>query len=299
MKILTRSPLSSATLYMLLYTLTFSALWACIRHLSSDIHPLVLVFFRTFFGMIFILPVLLKIKLPAFSSGLYPLYFLRGVFNITSVIGAFITLSYIPMADAVAFSYIAPIFATILAVFILKEKIGKHRIFAILIAFIGVIILIRPGFQVINVGIVTALGAAVCFAATLICVKILTRYESPTIVSLMAFIIGIPISFIAALFYWTWPTGDQWIYIIAIGLLSASAHISLAKALSKAELSAIMPLDFTRIIFAAILGISLFGDPFNIMTFIGGGIILASAAYTAYREKKMTLSNIKIYPENS
>lgn len=281
-----RSPYFSAALYMLAYSISYAALWACIRHLSSDIHPLVLVFFRTFFGMVVILPILLKVKLPAFSSGLYPLYILRGIFNITSVIGAFFAVSLIPLADAVAFSYAAPIFAAVLAVFILKEKIGNHRILAISLAFIGVMILVRPGFQDLNAGILAALGAALCFAATLICVKILTRHDSATIVSLMAFIVGMPISFIAALFYWQWPSGDQWFYIILMGILAATAHICLAKALSKADLSAIMPIDFSRIIFAAILGITLFGDLLNIWTFLGGGIILASAAYTAHRERK-------------
>ncbi len=284
-----RSPYFSAALYMLAYSISYAALWACIRHLSSDIHPLVLVFFRTFFGMVVILPILFKVKFPAFSSGLYPLYILRGIFNITSVIGAFFAVSLIPLADAVAFSYAAPIFAAVLAVFILKEKIGKHRILAISLAFIGVMILVRPGFQDLNAGILAALGAALCFAATLICVKILTRHDSATIVSLMAFIVGMPISFIAALFYWQWPSGDQWFYIILMGILAATAHICLAKALSKADLSAIMPIDFSRIIFAAILGITLFGDLLNIWTFLGGGIILASAAYTAHRERKTTI----------
>jgi len=281
-----RSPHFTAALFMLLYSVSYAALWGCIRHLSGDIHPFVLVFFRTFFGMVVILPILLKVKLPALSSGLYPLYILRGILNIASVIGAFFAVSLIPLADAVAFSYIAPIFATVLAVFFLKEKIGAHRIFAIFLAFLGVIILVRPGFQSLNAGILTALGAALCFAATLICVKILTRHDSPTIVSLMAFIIGIPVSLVAALFYWQWPSGEQWIYIVLMGILAATAHISLAKALSKSDISAVMPIDFSRIIFAAILGITLFGDHLNIWTFLGGGIILASAVYAAHRERK-------------
>ncbi|PCI49332.1 MAG: hypothetical protein COB49_04925 [Alphaproteobacteria bacterium] len=285
---LNRSPLLIPAAYMFAYTITFAGLWACIRHLSSDIHPLVLVFFRTFFGTVFILPVLLKTRFPAFSSGLYPLYILRGILNIVSVMGAFFAVSLLPLADAVAFSYAAPIFATILAVFILKEKIGRHRIIAILIAFAGVMVLVRPGFQTFSAGMLTALGAAGCFAATLICVKLLTRHDSPSIVSLMAFIVAMPISLIAALFYWQWPSGEQWFYIILMGVLAATAHICLAKALSKADLSAVMPIDFTRIIFAAILGITLFGDSFNGLTFLGGGIILASAVYAAHRERKIS-----------
>ncbi|PCI34547.1 MAG: hypothetical protein COB54_01855 [Alphaproteobacteria bacterium] len=282
-----RSPLFIAAGYMLAYSITYAGVWACIRQLSGDIHPLVLVFFRTLFGMILIMPVLFKTRLPALSTGRYPLYILRGVFNITSVMGAFVAVSLIPLADAVAFSYIAPIFATILAVFILKEKIGRHRVIAILIAFVGVMVLVRPGFQTLNSGIIAALIAAACFAATLICVKLLTRHDSASIVSLMAFIIGLPISLLGALYFWQWPTGEQWGYIVLMGGFAATAHICLAKALAKADLSAVMPIDFTRIIFAAMIGITLFGDPLSGLTFLGGGIILASAVYAAHRERKL------------
>ncbi len=276
----------SAYGFMLAYTVTFACVWACIRHLSSDIHPIVLVFFRTLFGTILILPVLLKTPFPSFHSGLYPLYILRGLLNISSVYGAFFAVSLLPLADAVAFSYIAPIFATILAVFILKEKIGKHRIIAIIFAFIGVLILIRPGFQTFSIGMVASLSASIFFAATLICVKILTRHDSPTIVSLMAFIVALPITLVGAIFYWQWPSGEQWVYITLMGLSAASAHIFLTKAISNADLSAVMPIDFIRIIFAAIIGITLFGDLFNGYTFLGGGIILCSAVYATHRENK-------------
>jgi len=282
-----KSPLMAAAVYMLLYSLTHGAVWACIRYLSSDIHPLVLVFFRTLFGTLVILPVLLKTRLPRLADGLYPLYILRGIFNTGSIVGVFYAVSLIPLADAVAFSYVAPIFATIFAVFILKEKIGRHRIFAILAAFIGVLILVRPGYQAMSIGIMTALGAAVCFAATLICVKLLTRHDDPTMVSLMAFIVTLPISLVAALFHWQWPVGQQWLYVVLMGAFAATSHICLARALSRADLGAVMPIDFSRIIFAAILGVTLFGDNVNGLTFLGGAIILSSAAYATYREKKL------------
>jgi len=282
-----KSPLLVAAAYMLAYSITHGAVWACIRYLSADIHPLVLVFFRTLFGTLVILPVLLKTRLPRLADGLYPLYILRGIFNTGSIIGVFYAVSLIPLADAVAYSYAAPIFATIFAVFILKEKIGRHRIFAILAAFAGVLILVRPGYQAMSIGIVTALGAAVCFAATLICVKLLTRHDDPTMVSLMAFIVTLPISLAAALFHWQWPVGQQWIYVALMGAFAATSHICLARALSRADLGAVMPIDFSRIIFAAILGVTLFGDSVNGLTFLGGAIILASAVYATHRERKL------------
>ena len=280
-------------IYMLGYSICYAALWACVRHLSDDIHPLVLVFFRTFFGLLTSLPILLKVNFPAPSSGLYPLYFLRGITNIISVAGFYFAIQLIPLADTVAFSYAAPIFATVLAAFFLKEKIGRHRILAIFVAFFGVLILIQPGFQSLNAGMLVALGAAGCFAITLICIKQLTRRDSPAMVSLMGFVVALPITFIGALFYWQWPSGEQWGLLILMGVFAATSHLCLARALFRSDLSAVMPIDYSRIVFAALMGITLFDDPFNGLTFLGGGIILASAAYATHRERKASVSTKK------
>lgn len=281
-----KSSMTVAIVFMLIYSLSFAGIWACVRELSSDMSPLLLAFFRTSIGMLFMLPILFKVKLSSINRKRLPLYFLRSALNIVSVFGAFYAVSQIPLADAVALSYAAPIFATILAVFFLKERIHLPRIIAIFVAFLGVLIVLRPGFQVINSGMISALFAAFGFAATLVCVKILTRDDSPSLVSLMGFALAVPLSFVIALPFWQWPTPDQWQLIILLGALAGVAHFALTKAISMAELSSVMPIDFTRIIFAASFGIFFFDDPLDGLTFLGGAIIMGSTVYSAHRERR-------------
>lgn len=265
-------------LYMLIYALSYAGLWACVRGLSQDIHPLVLVFFRTLFGTILILPFFFRTGWRSLQTKQLTLYTLRGVFSITTVFLTFFALSFIPLTDAVAYSYLTPIFAVILALLFLKERLNFKQLLAIIIAFIGALILLRPGFQAINIGILASLGAALCFAATLICMKILTRTDSPKLVTIYGYIIPLPLSLVCAAFYWQWPNSAmQWGLLLLMSLLSVIAHLSMAQALSKADMGIILPFDFIRLVFATALGALLFQDQLDGWSLLGGTIILGAS----------------------
>ena len=272
--------------YMAGYSLCYALLWAIVRHLSEELHPFQLVFFRTVLGFLFILPALRRIDTSKLKIIPRPLYFFRAIFNITSVFGAFYAVSHIPLADAVAYSYLAPIFATLLAALFLGEKFRLARLLAVLCAFAGMLVLLRPGFQELGPGVIGALVSALCFAATMTCVKKLTGEDPPSVVTFYGFALGTPISLVVALFFWQWPTALQWPLILVLGVCSVTAHICMARAFSLAEMTAVMPVDFTRLIFASIIGITLFGDPFDIFTWIGAAMILSSSVYVAYRENR-------------
>jgi len=151
-------------LYILLYALSYASLWATVRSLGQEIHPLVLVFYRTLFGTLLILPLFFKSGFQSLKINQLSLYTLRGVLSISTMFLTFFALSQIPLADAVAYSYLSPIFAIFLAAFFLNERLGGTQFLAICIAFIGAVILLRPDFQTINIGILASLGAALGFA---------------------------------------------------------------------------------------------------------------------------------------
>tara|TARA_B100001939_G_scaffold341514_1_gene351220 strand:+ start:4978 stop:5874 length:897 start_codon:yes stop_codon:yes gene_type:complete len=271
---------------MLGYALFYALLWVSVRQLSMDLHPFVLVFYRTLFGLLFILPSLCKLDLGTIRAAPRPLYLLRAALNITSVFGAFYAVSHIPLADAVAYSYAAPLFATLLAAIFLGETIRLPRLLGVACGFTGVLILLRPGFQDINAGMLAALASAAAFAGTLITIKILTRRDHPGIVTLYGYLFGLPISFFIALFYWQWPRWDQIPLLLFMGLCSGLAHFCLAGALSKADMTALLPVDFTRLIFASLIGYFLFTDALDGLTYLGGLIILGSSVYVVYRENR-------------
>ncbi|MCK5425746.1 MAG: DMT family transporter [Emcibacter sp.] len=264
-----------AFVYILLYALSYAGLWATVRSLASEIHPMVLVFYRTLFGAILILPLFLRDDLQSLKTNQLSLYTLRGVLSISTVFLIFFALRHIPLADAVAYSYLTPIFTALLAVFFLKERFGITQILAIFIAFIGAMILLRPNFQTINIGILASLGAALGFAGALICMKILTRKDSPKLVTIYGYIIPLPLSFAFALPYWQWPNGLAiWGLLILMSLLSVVSHLSMTQALSRTDMSTILPFDFIRLVFAACLGAILFQDQLDNMSLLGGTVIL-------------------------
>lgn len=267
-----------AFLYILLYALSYAGLWAVVRSLASEIHPLVLVFYRTLFGTMLILPLFLRGGLQSLKTNQVALYTLRGFLSISTVFLIFFALGHIPLADAVAYSYLTPIFAALLAMFFLKEHLGMAQILAIFIAFIGAMILLRPNFHSINIGILASLGAAVGFAGTLICMKILTRKDSPKLVTIYGYIIPLPLSLAFALPYWQWPNGPAtWGLLILMSLLSVVSHLSMTQALSRTDMATILPFDFIRLVFAAALGALLFQDQLDNISLLGGTIILIAS----------------------
>lgn len=264
--------------YILIYTLSYAGLWACVRSLSQDIHPLVLVFFRTLFGSLFILPLFFKSGLHSLKTKQLGLYTLRGILSISTVFLTFFALRHIPLSDAVSYSYLTPIFAIIFAVIFLKEHLGLKQWLPIGIAFLGAMILLRPGFQGINIGILASVAAALCFAGTLLCMKVLTVKDSVKLVTIYGYIIPLPLSALCAIFYWQWPEGlMQWGLLLLMSLLSVIAHLSMTQALSRADMGTVLPFDFIRLVFAAAMGALLFQDQLDALSLLGGTIILGAS----------------------
>lgn len=272
-------------LYILLYALSYAGLWATVRSLVQEIHPLVLVFLRTLFGVLLILPFFFKGGIQSLQTNQLVLYTLRGVLSISTVFLTFFALYHIPLADAVAYSYLTPIFAMIFAVFFLNERLSVTQILAICIAFIGAMVLLRPDFQPVSIGILASVGAALCFAGALICMKILTRKDRPKLVTIYGYIIPLPLSLMFALPYWQWPDSTPtWCLILLMSLLSVTAHLSMTQALSRADMGVILPFDFIRLIFAAALGAVLFQDSLDWVSLAGGAIILAASILSSHRQ---------------
>ena len=179
-----------------------------------------------------------------------------------------------------------------LAVIFLKERIHLPRISAIIAGFIGMVILLRPGTVPFSLGVGAALTSAFAVAFAIICIRKLSQADKPNVVALYAMFFTLPISFVFALTRWSWPSPHQWSILILIGLCAALAQYSISRAFSRTETTAIMPIDFTRLIFAAIIGYVFYEETPDIYTFIGGTIILSSAVYAAHREAKRRKNNL-------
>lgn len=270
---------------MLLSCVLFASMGGLIRTLAlMDFHPFMTAFIRTIIAIIVIAPTFYKVGFSGLKSTRKPLHLLRGIASGTGAIAGFYAISVIPMANAVSYSFAAPILTTILAVIFLKEKIHLPRILSILVGFIGVLILLRPGTLPFTAGVGAALYAALAVAIAFVCIRALTKTDKPMVVTLYSLLITLPISFIIALFRWSWPTIEQWGILVLIGVSAAIAQYSLSKAFSLAETTAILPIDFTRLLFTATIAYIYFNEIPDHYTFLGAIIILSSAIYAAHRE---------------
>lgn len=264
-----------------------------IRHLSlMDFHPFMTAFARTLLAIMFLAPTFYKVGLNGLKTTQLKLHFFRGMVSAIAVIASFYAVTVIPLANAVSYSFAAPVIATVLAVLFLKERIRLPRIMAVIIGFIGMLVLLRPGSVPFTSGVAAALISSVSVAFAIICIRKLSMTDKANVVAIYSLFFTLPITFFFALFEWTWPTGEQWIVLLFVGLCAASAQFSISKAFGNSETTAIMPIDFTRLLFSALIGYFFFEEMPDAYTFVGASIILASAVYAAHREalrKKETL----------
>ncbi len=271
-------------LWMLWSCFLFVTVWGLIRVVSETIHPFVIVFFRTLFAIMAFLPFLIRHRIKVLKTAHFGQHTIRGMLSFVGTLGLFYAIAHIPLADVVAISYAAPVFAAVGVILILGEKVKWRRLMAIFIGFAGVLVVLRPGFREVTPGLIAAIVGAVSVAGSLVAIKSLSKTDKAEVISLYSLFFVLPPSFIAALFYWSWPGPFELMILIAIGILVAIAQTALGRAFYEAEATAVLPIDFSRMIFATIIGVFAFGEKVDLIAWVGGLVILASTVYVAHRE---------------
>ena len=270
---------------MILSTILFSIMHASIKHISSGIHPFEVAFFRNLFGLVVIAPWFIKYGIQPLVTNKIKLHFLRSFFNVIAMLTFFYALSVTPLAEVASLAFTAPLFATLLAIIFLREKIGIRRSGAIIVGFIGAAIIVNPDFKNINIGHMCILISASIWSVALIFIKILGRTESSVTITSYMVIFMIPLSAIAASFYWVLPSLNDLLILAVIGIAGTGAQMLLAQALKEEDTGIIMPFDFLKMIWAVLIGYLIFSETPEINIWIGGIIIFSSTLYVAYRER--------------
>jgi drug/metabolite transporter (DMT)-like permease len=273
-------------LFMLVGAVLISCLHALVRDITQELHPFEVAFFRNIVVLIALTPLLLRQDRSAWKSKRPDLQLVRGVVGLGAMLTWFYTLSLVPVGDATALSFTVVLFTSLGAVVMLREKMGVRRWGALFVGFVGMAVIIRPGFHEISAGYLWALGSTVMWAWALLLVKILSRYDSPVTIVFYSSVYFTPATLIFALFVWEWPTWIQFGEMIAIGLIAALAHLAMAKAMQLGEATAVLPADFTRLLWAAGLGYVMFGEFPDMWTWIGGTVVFCSTLYITYRESR-------------
>ncbi|WP_448586534.1 DMT family transporter [Thermaurantiacus sp.] len=270
--------------WMIIACIAFAGLWILIRLTSEVLHPFALVVWRNLLGLLWLLPMLVL------TPGLLRRdrvgrHLQRATSGLVATFATFYAVATAPLATVLAINYTAPLFATLGAVLFLGERIRAHRTAALLLGFVGMLLVLRPGATALSPGILAALVSALATAFSLVAIKALTGTDDPRAVAAWSFLLTTPVSVLVALPFWSWPPGGAWPLLIAMGACAAAGQLALSRAFAQAEASAVMPYDFVRFALITAAGVALFGERYDTLTLLGGTVILGSTIFIALRER--------------
>ena len=268
----------------LIGTLTAAIMASGVKYLSNDLNPFTICFFRCLIGLIIVLPFIIKNKFKAIKSKNIKLQFYRSFINVISMITWFSAIGIMHLEKATALGFTTPLFTTILAVIILREVIRAHRITALFIGFLGVLIIIRPGYLPIESGTLLMLIASFSFSIVLIMVKKLSDIDSSLTIIFYHLLFMTPLTFIIAIFFWEGINFSQFFIFVLMGSAGLISHWCLAQAFKLSDTTFIMPFQFTKLIWASFIGYIIFAESPDKWTWFGGIVIFASVIYITYRE---------------
>jgi drug/metabolite transporter (DMT)-like permease len=258
-----------------------------IRIASGHVHPFEVAFFRSFFGALFALFLLLRRGTVMLRTDRLGFYVLRCAIGAVSMLAGFWAIAHLPLAQAIALSYSSPLFVTIGAVLFLGEIVRMRRWSAVIAGFIGVLVIVRPGSDGFSTGSLVALLAAGLTGAVTISIKSLTGSEPADRIVLLTTLLWVPLSLPAALAVWQWPHADIWPWLVLSGALGTGGHYCWTRALRLADASLLAPFSYLQLLIVAVLAWWLFGESVDHYTAAGAAIIIGASLYIAHREHSL------------
>ena len=255
-----------------------------IKLLSQDLNHFIIAFYRCLFGVIIMLPFMIYNYPEAWKTHNIKLQFVRSAINVYSMISWFTAIGTLQLEKAAAIGFTTPLFTTILAIIFLGEVIRIQRITALIVGFIGILVVIRPGYIPFESGALWLLSAAITFSIVIIIVKKLTEKDSSLTTAFYQMAFMVPPTFFIALFFWESININQFLLFIFVAIAGFITQFSFAQCLKMAETTFIMPIQFTKLIWLSLIGYFFFMEVPDIWTWIGASIIFSSILFIAYRE---------------
>ena len=255
------------------------------KFLSTDLPVLQITWARYFFTVAFTFPIMLFFYRSQLKWSDKPkLQFIRGLILLTANICFFYSISVISLAKALTLAFVAPLIVTAFSPIFLGEKVGIRRWSAVIIGFVGSLVVIRPGFVEINLASLAALGTGIMYGFYLIITRKLSTSDNPLLTLLLTGVVGAIIISCIMPFVWVQPTINQWSMMAAIGIFACIGHLFLILSLKYADASKLAPFSYFEIITNIIIGYYFFSDFPDNWTFLGLFIIVLSGIYISRRE---------------
>lgn len=273
-----------AAILMVLAVLCFSFMDAFARGLGQDIPPLQIVWARYYFQLALTV-IILAPRLGSLLKTSYPkLQLLRSFFLFGASVCFFTGLKYMKLADLTAIFEVAPLIITVLAIFVLKERVGPLRILAVVIGLVGAMIIIQPGSASFSAYAIYGLLAALCFAAYAVSTRFLGSEESPWTSFLYTALIGSLIASIIVPFVWQRPELIHWIKFVVMGASGMVGHYLIIRALNLGEASYLAPFGYSSLVFNGLWGFIFYAERPELNVYLGGALIVLAGLFVWWRE---------------
>ena len=254
---------------------------------QEDVNVYVAGFFRFFLGLVIILPYIIKNKDAVLKTTHLKQHFLRAILGLPAMLIYFSALVLLPIEKLTAISFVVPLIVTILAVFFLGEKIYIYRTLALILGFSGMLVIIRPGFVDISIGVYMVLFSALLWSVNIIITKKISKDDSAiTILAYQSIFMSL-LSFFIVLFFWEMPSLKTFIYLILAAMCGTVLHLTLNHAFKLVDVSMTQPYSFLNLVFASIIGYFVFDEMPDLYTWIGALIIFTGVLIISYREMKL------------
>ncbi len=274
-----------AIIWMIIACVMAAVMITLVRYIGEQVRVEQVVCFRYVFALMFFLPWVLQQGTQALKTAHIRIHIIRSLTGLAGMFLWFYVLMKIPLTEATALSFTAPILTGVLAVLWLGETMGVRRSLAMAVAFIGVLVILQPGTALFSPYALLAVFTAFLWAISGVLIKKLSTNDKPELIAFYMVLLMTPVTLPIALYGWEPMSASMWGWLVALGLVSNLFQVSLSRSIALADLVVTMPFDFFRLIFVALFAYIIFEEEMGWHTLLGAVLILSAAVYTAYRKK--------------
>ena len=267
------------------YALMITGTNVCVRVAMQDLSLAQTVFFRFLFGLIFLLPLIARRRFALLRTGQVRLQLLRSALQLGSMAFFYWGLTQSAFAKATALTFTSPLFAAVLAVVFFREPLKPSRVAALVVGFAGTLVIVRPGDLGMDSGVAAVLASCVLGAINAVLTKLFRPTESSLTIIFYTNLFALPVTLVASLFVWVPPTWEVLAWMAGAGFFASLGHVAYVQAFKVADVTAVLPADYTKLPWAALLGFVLFMEVPTVWTWLGGTMIFAAVILLALRER--------------
>ena len=283
---------SSGVFFMFVAMFLFAAADAHAKYLTAHFHPVQIIWFRQFGLFLGVVVLLLRTGPQVLNTGQRSLQILRGILAIGSSLLFVFALRHVALADAVAASFVAPFFVTILGVLILGEKVGLRRWSAVIVGFAGALIIVRPGLGVIHPAAMLVVFAAALYATRQVLGRVLARTDSTRTTVVYTALVSTALITLPLPLLWKTPVTLQlWLVLASMSVFASIGEIFLIRSLESSEAAAVAPIHYTLIVWGTLYGYIIFNQFPDRWTWLGTAFIICAGLYTFSRERALQLKS--------